>query len=109
MGVLSGMKHGQNVKQEKVGNKILKIMTTLEKRASDYSYENYIDYVDAWGEHDNDFQEIKEAYIDGAEYMLARVCKWLNDYADGYGIPEKESGGVYVDDLIDCLKEDMGE
>lgn len=84
-------------------------MTKLEQRANEYSYENYVDYVDAWGEHDSDFQEIKEAYINGAEYMLTMVCKWLQKYADGYGIPEKESGGVYVDDLIEGLKEDMGE
>ena len=84
-------------------------MTKLEQRANEHAYENYVDYVDAWGEHDSDFQEIKESYMDGAEYMLSMVCKWLREYADGYGIPEKESGGVYVDDLISDLKEDMGE
>lgn len=60
-------------------------MTKLEKRASDYAYENYIDYVDAWGEHDSDFHEIKDAYVDGAEYMLQRVLTFMRTFQNGSG------------------------
>lgn len=60
-------------------------MTKLEQRANEYSYENYVDYVDAWGEHDSDFQEIKEAYINGAEYMLQRVLTFMRTFQNGNG------------------------
>jgi hypothetical protein len=60
-------------------------MTKLEKRASDYSYENYIDYVDAWGEHNNTFHDIKDAYVDGAEYMLRRVLTFMRTFQNGNG------------------------
>ena len=53
--------------------------------------------------------DIREAFVDGAEYMLKRVREWLEEYADGFGIPESESGGVYVDDLISELLNDMKE
>ena len=65
-------------------------MTKTEKTAKKYSSMSY-------------------AFEDGANYMLERVCEWLEEYADGFGIPESESGGVYVDDLISELRKDMEE
>ena len=61
-------------------------MTKLEKRASDYAYENYIDYTDAWGEHCETFRDIKEAYTDGAEYMLERILTFMRTFQDGEGV-----------------------
>lgn len=57
-------------------------MTKIEKQASDYSYENYIDYVDSWGEECDTFHDTKEAFIDGAEWMLERVITWLKFNTD---------------------------
>ena len=52
---------------------------------------------------------IKEAYENGMVDMLERVCEWLKTYADDFGVPESESGKVYVDDLVVELRNDMEE
>ena len=73
-------------------------MTKTELAAKQYLMENSAKDVST-----------KESFEEGADYMLERVCEWLEEYADGFGIPESESGGVYVDDLISELRKDMEE
>ena len=77
-------------------------MTKLEKRASDYADENSFDYVDSWGEHDSTYIDIKEAYVDGAEYMLRRVLTFMRNFQNG-------SGEFPLYDYIDNVKKTMEE
>lgn len=48
--------------------------------------------------------DIKEAFEEGAEWMqkkmIEKACEWLKEYGDDFGVPESESGRVYVDDLV---------
>ena len=71
-------------------------MTKTELAAKQYSIENSAKDV-----------SIKEAFEEGTDYMLNIVCEWLEKYVNDFGIPESESGGVYVNDLLYELRKDM--
>ena len=70
--------------------------------------ENYRQQFRGSGNHITSM-DIKDAYRNGAQDMLERVCEWLKTYADDFGVPESESGKVYVDDLVVELRKDMEE
>ncbi len=69
-------------------------MTTIEYNASKYTSEGYIgDYVE---------KKTKEAYIDGAEWMLERVIAWLKVYSSKYTC----SDGL-MEEIWDDLRNEM--
>ena len=85
-------------------------MTKTTELAKKYAHANYNEWTgDNWWEVENDYDDIKDAYRNGAQDMLERVCEWLKIYADDFGVPESESGKVYVDDLVAELSKDMEE
>ena len=76
-------------------------MTKTEQLAEKYADANYNEWVsDNWWQDENDYDDIKDAYRNGSTDMLERVCEWLKTYADDFGVPESESGKVYVDDQL---------
>ena len=85
-------------------------MTKIEQLAEKYADANYSEYsTDGGWSTESDYEAIKDAYRNGAADMLEKVCKWLKEYANDFGVPESESGRVYVDDLVDELRKDMEE
>lgn len=52
-------------------------------------------------------------FIQGAEWadrtMIEKACEWLKEYGDDFGVPESESGRVYVDDLVCEFRKAMEE
>ena len=85
-------------------------MTKIIELAKEYAQANYNEWVgDNYWQVDNDYEDIKDAYRNGAQDMLERVCEWLKKYADDFGVPELESGKVYVNDLVAELRQDMEE
>ena len=53
-------------------------MTKTTELAKDYAQANYNEWVgDNYWQVENDYEDIKDAYRNGAEDMLERVCKWL--------------------------------
>ena len=41
--------------------------------------------------------------------MIEKACAWLKEYGDDFGVPESESGRVYVDDLLCEFRKAMEE
>lgn len=41
--------------------------------------------------------------------MIERACEWLKEHGDDFGVPESESGGGYVDDLVCEFRKAMEE
>ena len=80
-------------------------MTKTEQLAEKYADAKAACYDDYYDIHCN----IKDAYRNGAYDMLERVCEWMKTYADDFGVPESESGKVYVNDLVAELRKDMEE
>ena len=39
--------------------------------------------------------------------MIDKACQWLKTNANDFGVPESESGRVYVDDLVAEFREAM--
>lgn len=60
-------------------------MTQLELRAHEYADENRIEFVDNRGEYDSTYFDIRDSYIDGAEYMLNRVLTFMRNFKNGQG------------------------
>ena len=53
-------------------------MTKTTELAEKYAQANYNEWVgDNWWEVENDYDDIKDAYRNGAADMLERVCEWL--------------------------------
>lgn len=52
-------------------------------------------------------------FINGAEWMqkkmIEKACEWLKEYGDDFGVPESESGRVYIDDLVCEFRKAMEE
>lgn len=52
-------------------------------------------------------------FINGAEWadktMIDKACEWLKEYGGDFGVPESESGRVYVDDLVYEFRKAMEE
>ena len=52
-------------------------------------------------------------FIEGAKWadktMIDKACAWLKEYGDDFGVPESESGRVYVDDLVCEFRKAMEE
>ena len=85
-------------------------MTKTAELAKEYAQANYNEWVgDNYWQVENDYEDIKDAYKNGAQDMLERVLEWLKAYANDFGVPESESGKVYVDDLVTELRKDMEE
>lgn len=50
-----------------------------------------------------------DAIVWADKTMIEKACKWLKEYGDDFGVPESESGRVYVDDLICDFRKAMEE
>lgn len=84
-------------------------MTKTTELAKDYAQANYNEWVgDNYWQVENDYEDIKDAYRNGAEDMLERVCKWLEmntnwtDKWDDFGMNMNFG-------KIDELRKDMEE
>ena len=85
-------------------------MTKTTELAERYAEANYSEYsTDGGWSTESDYEDIKDAYRNGAHDMLESVLEWLKTYADDFGVPESESGKVYVDDLVADLRNAMEE
>jgi hypothetical protein len=57
----------------------------------------------------------RDGYIHGMTEKLEgmipieKACAWLKEYGDDFGVPESESGRVYVDDLVYEFRKAMEE
>ena len=59
--------------------------------------------------HRYDERSFKEAVEWADKTMIDKACEWLKENADDFGVPESESGRVYVDDLVAEFREAMEE
>lgn len=63
--------------------------------------------------HESGYNAIPSTLFEMATWadktMINKVCEWLKAYANDFGVPESESGRVYVDDLVAELTEAMEE
>ena len=61
----------------------------------------------------HEFADAIDAFEAGAEWMqekmIDKACEWLKEYGDDFGVPESESGRVYVDDLVCEFRKAMEE
>ena len=57
--------------------------------------------------------KFEDGFIEGAKWadktMIEKACAWLKEYGDDFGVPESESGRVYVDDLVCEFRKAMEE
>ena len=57
--------------------------------------------------------KFEDGFIEGAKWadktMIEKACEWLKEYGDDFGVPESESGRVYVDDLVCEFRKAMEE
>ena len=75
-------------------------MTKTEQLAKEYAQANYNEWVgDNWWQDENDYEAIKDAYRNGAQDMLERVCERLRRY----------NTGVRGEEFINELRKDMEE
>ena len=58
-----------------------------------------------WARANIEAQYVSSACTEMAEWMqkkmIEKACEWLKAYANDFGVPESESGKVYVDDLVE--------
>lgn len=59
--------------------------------------------------HRYDEKTFKEAVEWADKTMIEKACEWLKEYGDDFGVPESESGRVYVDDLVCEFRKAMEE
>ena len=59
--------------------------------------------------HRYDEKTFKEAVEWADKTMIEKACEWLEEYGDDFGVPESESGRVYVDDLVCEFRKAMEE
>lgn len=56
---------------------------------------------------------LRIGFIEGAKWadktMIDKACEWLKEHGGDFGVPESESGRVYVDDLVCEFREAMEE
>lgn len=64
-----------------------------------------------FGQRMTDAQYLSLGYaLDELEkYLIEKACEWLKKYGDDFGVPESESGKVYVDDLVYEIRKAMEE
>ena len=84
-------------------------MTKTTELAKEYAQANYDEWVgDNYWQVENDYEAIKDAYLNGSADMLERVCKWLEmntnwtDKWDDFGMNMNFG-------KIDELRKDMEE
>ena len=41
--------------------------------------------------------------------IIEKACEWLKENVDKYGVPESESGKVFVDDLVEDFRKEMNK
>lgn len=42
----------------------------------------------------------RKAMENQKKVLIDKACEWLKTYANDFGVPESESGRVYIDDLV---------
>ena len=61
-------------------------MTKTTELAKEYAHANYNEWAgDNYWQVENDYEDIKDAYINGAQDMLERVLDFMKNFQNGSG------------------------